>query len=58
MMLRISDKIFLFSGQISLENISYLVLDEADEMLNQGFEPQVNKALLRIRTDRQTVLTR
>lgn len=34
-----------------------LILDEADEMLDQGFEPQINKALLRVRGDRQTILT-
>ncbi|KAF4533100.1 hypothetical protein B566_EDAN003820 [Ephemera danica] len=45
------------SGDISLEDVSFLVLDEADEMLDQGFEPQINKALLKVRRDRQTVLT-
>jgi superfamily II DNA/RNA helicase len=37
--------------------VSFLVLDEADEMLNAGFEPQINKALLEVRGDRQTVMT-
>ncbi|XP_059482913.1 uncharacterized protein LOC132201055 [Neocloeon triangulifer] len=45
------------SDQLNLAEVSFLVLDEADEMLNQGFEPQINKALIRVRHDRQTVLT-
>ncbi|XP_061692411.1 probable ATP-dependent RNA helicase DDX43 [Syngnathoides biaculeatus] len=42
---------------ISLRSISYLVLDEADRMLDMGFEPQILKILLDIRPDRQTVMT-
>ncbi|TKS85872.1 putative ATP-dependent RNA helicase DDX43 [Collichthys lucidus] len=42
---------------ISLSSITYLVLDEADRMLDMGFEPQIKKILLDIRPDRQNVMT-
>lgn len=49
---------FLVVGYIKLESITYLVLDEADRMLDMGFEPQIRKVLIDIRPDRQTVMTR
>ncbi|XP_026870599.2 probable ATP-dependent RNA helicase DDX43 [Electrophorus electricus] len=42
---------------INLRSITYLVLDEADRMLDMGFEPQIMKIILDIRRDRQTVMT-
>ncbi|KAG8224027.1 hypothetical protein J437_LFUL001104 [Ladona fulva] len=45
-------------GVIDVTSVTYLVLDEADRMLDLGFEPQIRKILLDIRPDRQTVMTR
>ncbi|XP_009082370.1 PREDICTED: probable ATP-dependent RNA helicase DDX43, partial [Acanthisitta chloris] len=42
---------------INLKSITYLVLDEADRMLDMGFEPQIRKILIDVRPDRQTVMT-
>ncbi|ETN62089.1 DEAD box ATP-dependent RNA helicase [Anopheles darlingi] len=44
-------------GVVNVSSITYLVLDEADRMLDMGFEPQIRKVLLDIRPDRQTVMT-
>jgi len=40
---------------ISLDGISILILDEADRMLDMGFQPQVDTIVRRIRADRQTM---
>lgn len=42
---------------LDLASVTYLVLDEADRMLDMGFEPQIKKILLDVRPDRQTVMT-
>jgi len=47
---------FLDSGVTNLKRITYLVLDEADRMLDMGFEPQVRKIVSQIRPDRQTLM--
>lgn len=47
---------FLDSGATNLKRVTYLVLDEADRMLDMGFEPQVRKITSQIRPDRQTLM--
>lgn len=42
---------------IDLNFVTFLVLDEADRMLDMGFEIQIKKVMLDIRPDRQTVMT-
>mmetsp|Transcript_59692 Transcript_59692/g.142377 ORF Transcript_59692/g.142377 Transcript_59692/m.142377 type:complete len:480 (-) Transcript_59692:88-1527(-) len=47
---------FLGSGDTNLKRVTYLVLDEADRMLDMGFEPQVRKICSQVRPDRQTLM--
>jgi ATP-dependent RNA helicase DeaD len=46
----------LSRGTLSLENIRYAVLDEADRMLDIGFRPDIERILRRCPTQRQTML--
>merc|ERR1712186_282369 len=43
-------------GVCDLSQVSYLVLDEADRMLDQGFERDVRKIIAATHADRQTCL--
>ncbi|CAE7870148.1 RH20, partial [Symbiodinium microadriaticum] len=43
------------SGEVSLERVTYFVLDEADRMLECGFEDQVGRIGKTVRQDRQTL---
>ncbi|EGF79236.1 hypothetical protein BATDEDRAFT_35392 [Batrachochytrium dendrobatidis JAM81] len=45
-------------GRVSLASIRYLVLDEADRMLDMGFEPQIRQIVQQadMPTDRQTLM--
>lgn len=47
---------FVEENSITLQNITYLVLDEADRMLDMGFEPQIRKIVDKIPKDRQTLM--
>ncbi|KAG2595384.1 hypothetical protein PVAP13_5KG070500 [Panicum virgatum] len=43
-------------NRVSLRQVSYLVLDEADRMLDMGFEPQIRKIVKQIPSKRQTLM--
>lgn len=43
-------------GAVKLGNVGFLVLDEADRMLDMGFEPQMEQIMKKIPDERQTML--
>eukprot|EP01129_Flabellula_baltica_P010879 TRINITY_DN4661_c0_g1_i2.p1 TRINITY_DN4661_c0_g1~~TRINITY_DN4661_c0_g1_i2.p1 ORF type:complete len:481 (-),score=105.36 TRINITY_DN4661_c0_g1_i2:23-1465(-) len=54
---RLIDILCLNKGKLlSLDRITYVVLDEADRMFDMGFEKQIEHVLNNIRPDRQTVM--
>lgn len=46
----------LEKGTLKLDNVSVLVLDEADRMLDMGFAPQIKRILQTVPKERQTML--
>lgn len=47
---------FLAAKDMKLDRVTYLVLDEADRMLDMGFSNSIRQILSQIRPDRQTLL--
>ena len=41
---------------MNLRRVTYMCLDEADRMLDMGFEPQIRKIFEQIRPDRQVLM--
>jgi ATP-dependent RNA helicase DBP3 len=41
---------------LTLSKVDYLVLDEADRMLDMGFEPAIRSIISRLKTERQTLM--
>jgi len=54
---RLIDILTMQSGKLlSLQRVSFIVLDEADRMFDMGFAPQISAIISAVRPDRQTVL--
>jgi len=47
---------FIYQGEIDLGRVSVVILDEADRMLDMGFEPQVKEILRCVPQEKQTML--
>ena len=45
------------TGAADLSDVSYVVLDEADQMLDMGFVPAIREIMSNVPTERQTILT-
>lgn len=44
--------------EVRLSNVSRLVVDEADRMLDMGFEPQIRKAVKEVKERSKQMLSR
>jgi len=47
---------FINNGSIFMDQVHYAVLDEADRMLDMGFEPQIRQIMERVPRNRQTAM--
>ncbi|GAA5901711.1 uncharacterized protein JCM6883_000371 [Sporobolomyces salmoneus] len=47
---------YLSAGDVTLERVTFFVLDEADRMISLGFEKEVKQICSMIRPDRQTLM--
>ncbi|CAG0889603.1 unnamed protein product [Darwinula stevensoni] len=47
---------FIEVGKTNLRRTTYMTLDEADRMLDMGFEPQIRKIFEQVRPDRQVLM--
>eukprot|EP00310_Coccolithus_braarudii_P024373 CAMPEP_0183339194 /NCGR_PEP_ID=MMETSP0164_2-20130417/6198_1 /TAXON_ID=221442 /ORGANISM="Coccolithus pelagicus ssp braarudi, Strain PLY182g" /LENGTH=516 /DNA_ID=CAMNT_0025509149 /DNA_START=20 /DNA_END=1567 /DNA_ORIENTATION=- len=47
---------FLEAGQVRLQQVSFVVMDEADRMLDMGFEPQIRKIMSRVPPGYQSLM--
>jgi len=54
---RMIDILTMQAGKLlSLQRVSYVVMDEADRLFDMGFGPQISAILAAVRPDKQTVL--